>query len=271
MAIQIFEITLVDISLGVSACLLGQKVRFDGGHKFSNPVSCLGRIFHLAPICPEVGIGMPTPRPPVRLVEERGKIKLLSIENPQLDFSAEIRVFAEKSLNEIRNYAGYVFKKNSPSCGLNSIVYDRHANKIGYARGMYAKSVSDSMPLLPIVEEQQLIRRKDLNRFISKVVTYHLWQLYFQNQFVLKEFLRRDRKPHCASRKLRNVKNRKLNTESDVTKKKNGRTPPLKNYKFAVIALEYLCKRNQRRKSIALIKVFFRKKSPSRLFVPIDQ
>jgi uncharacterized protein YbbK (DUF523 family) len=110
--------------LGISACLLGQKVRFDGGHKREQFLTDLfGRFVEWIPICPEVEVGMGVPRESVRLVGTPSNPKMIADKSGR-DWTAAMSQFAAKRLRDMAemSLSGYVFKKNSPTCGMERVI-----------------------------------------------------------------------------------------------------------------------------------------------------
>jgi uncharacterized protein YbgA (DUF1722 family)/uncharacterized protein YbbK (DUF523 family) len=173
--------TIFDIKpkLGISACLLGQKVRFDGGHKREQFLTDLfGRFVEWVPICPEVEVGMGVPRETVRLVGTLANPRMIA-EKSGRDWTAAMNHFAAKRLREIAelNLSGYVLKKNSPTCGMERVrVYSSKGMPERQGRGLFAAAVLNQWPLLPVEEEGRLNDLKLRENFIERVFAYHRWQ-----------------------------------------------------------------------------------------------
>ena len=165
--------------LGISACLLGQKVRFDGGHKRERFLTDLfGRFVEWIPICPEIEVGMGVPRESVRLVGPPSSPKMIA-EKSGRDWTAAMNQYAAKRLSELAgsNLSGYVFKKNSPSCGMERIrVYSSKGMPERQGRGLFAAAVMKQWPLLPVEEEGRLNDLKLRENFIERVFAHHRWQ-----------------------------------------------------------------------------------------------
>jgi uncharacterized protein YbbK (DUF523 family) len=165
--------------LGISACLLGQKVRFDGGHKREQFLTDLfGRFVEWIPICPEVEVGMGVPREIVRLVGMTANPRMIA-EKSGRDWTSAMNHFAAKRLREIAelNLSGYVFKKNSPSCGMERVrVYSSKGMPERQGRGLFAAALMKQWPLLPVEEEGRLNDLKLRENFIERVFAYHRWQ-----------------------------------------------------------------------------------------------
>jgi uncharacterized protein YbgA (DUF1722 family)/uncharacterized protein YbbK (DUF523 family) len=165
--------------LGISACLLGQKVRFDGGHKRERFLTDLfGRFVDWIPICPEIEAGMGVPRESVRLVGTSADPNMIA-EKSGRDWTAAMNQFAAKRLRGLAaaNLSGYVFKKNSPSCGMERVkVYSSKGMPERQGRGLFAAAVMKHWPFLPVEEEGRLNDLKLRENFIERVFAYHRWQ-----------------------------------------------------------------------------------------------
>ena len=166
------------IKVGISQCLLGSKVRFDGGHRQSRFCADeLSKIFSLQPLCPEVGIGLPTPRPTIRLVGDAANPRAIFSHDDSKDFTESLRNFAEDNISKLAQMRGYVLCKASPSCGLERVkVYrDNHyADKTG--TGIFAAKVKQLFPLMPMEEDGRLNDPLLKDSFIKRVFVYHEWQ-----------------------------------------------------------------------------------------------
>ncbi len=165
--------------LGISACLLGQKVRFDGGHKREPFLTELfGKFVEWMPICPEVEVGMSVPRETVRLVGMLNHPRMIA-EKSGKDWTEQMNRFAAKRGRDIaeKNLSGYVFKKNSPSCGMERVkVYNSKGMAERKGRGLFAAALMTRWPLLPVEEEGRLNDLKLRENFIERVFAYHRWQ-----------------------------------------------------------------------------------------------
>ncbi len=162
------------IRVGVSACLLGEKVRYDGGHKLDRLViDSLGPIFTLVPVCPEVESGMTIPREAMRLEGEPAAPTLVTIQN-RLDKTGQMTSFCRAKVRELveTEVCGFVFKKRSPSCSLSHLVVYRGDVVAGSASGLFAGAVIREWPLLPVVEEDGLRDEHLRAAFIARVVNY---------------------------------------------------------------------------------------------------
>lgn len=172
------------IKLGVSSCLLGNEVRFDGGHKQSSYIQkTLSRFFEFQVFCPEVAIGMGIPRPPIRLVQKNKddqKVYALDVKNSELDYTEKLDEYSNKvATSGLAEISGYIFKKDSPSCGMSRVkVYSpegQFVHKDGV--GIYAKVLKEHFPQMPMEEEGRLNDENLRENFLMRVYLYHDWQL----------------------------------------------------------------------------------------------
>ena len=108
--------------LGISSCLLGNEVRYDGGHKHNAYITrTLGEYFDFFPFCPEVAIGQSTPRPPIRLIDDGESVRVLGTDDSSLDYTAKLRGYGDRVSGSMDDYCGYIVKKDSPSCGMERV------------------------------------------------------------------------------------------------------------------------------------------------------
>jgi len=166
------------IPIGISGCLLGEAVRYDGGHKRDAfLVDALGEYFEYLPFCPEVAIGMGTPRPPIRLVGNPSRPRAVGVEDHTVDVTEEIIAYAQSVVATSPPISGYVFKGGSPSCGMAGVkVYAGKLAQRGTASGLYAGVVMRSLPVLPVEEEARLRDPVLLKSFVERVLVYDRWR-----------------------------------------------------------------------------------------------
>jgi uncharacterized protein YbgA (DUF1722 family)/uncharacterized protein YbbK (DUF523 family) len=172
-------ITLPPLRIGISSCLLGERVRFDGGHKRDHfIVDTLGQFFQWLPVCPEMGIGLGAPRESLRLVASPDAPRLIATHS-QSDHTEAMRRFAEACLEELCKIGlhGYILKKNSPSCGMEHVrVYGQEGSSRRSGRGLFAEALMRRFPLLPVEEEERLHSMPLRENFIERVFAYYRWQ-----------------------------------------------------------------------------------------------
>ncbi|MGR9107493.1 MAG: YbgA family protein [Gammaproteobacteria bacterium] len=165
------------IPIGISSCLLGEQVRFDGGHKRdSYIVGTLSQYFEFHPICPEVGIGLGVPRPPIRLVEQDGQVLCVGIQDPSQDFSKRLSDYAEQERPLHSILCGYILKKDSPSCGMERVKIFSNKLPSRKGTGIYAATLMRNNPLLPVEEEGRLGDPQLRENFIQRVYVLHRWR-----------------------------------------------------------------------------------------------
>lgn len=168
------------LKIGVSQCLMGEEVRYDGGHKRNRFVTdTLSEYVDYTPVCPEVEVGMPTPREAIRLVGDAEAPKLVGIQSAT-DHTDAMNTWSEAKMPWIEEQSldGYIFKKDSPSCGLFRVrLYDEKSGiPTRDGRGLYAARVVDTFPMLPVEEEGRLNDPPLRENFISRIYIYHRWK-----------------------------------------------------------------------------------------------
>ncbi len=167
------------VRIGISRCLLGEQVRYDGGHKRDSfLVEVLGRFVDWVPICPEVETGFGTPREPMRLMGDPQDPRLTTIRTG-IDLTVRMKRFANRRVRELADLdlAGYVFKKDSPSCGIQRVrVYNQEGTLNGRSKGLFAQSFQQHFPLIPVEEEDRLRNFSLRESFINRVFGYHRWK-----------------------------------------------------------------------------------------------
>ncbi len=166
------------LTLGISSCLLGQAVRYDGGDTFDPYINgSLSEYFDFYPVCPEVAIGLPVPRPPIQLVRRTEQIYVLGVEDRTTDVTEALHRYGKKMGDELLEISGYIFKQGSPSCGMEQVkVYDEQGKVVATASGAFAHSLIKKLPLLPVEEEGRLGDARLRENFIMRVFVYHRWQ-----------------------------------------------------------------------------------------------
>lgn len=162
------------IKIGISSCLIGNNVRYNGGHKLDRYIrDTLGRYFQYIPVCPEIECGLPVPREPIRLVGDPSFPRLLSVITG-IDYTERMLVWARKRVQSLKNehLYGFIFKKNSPSCGMTRVkVYNINGCPVHQGIGVFAKMFMDHFPLLPVEDEDRLRYPETRNNFIERIFT----------------------------------------------------------------------------------------------------
>lgn len=174
------------LRLGVASCLLGSQVRFDGGHKRDRFVTdLLGRFVEWVPVCPEVEVGMGTPRPALRLVDEGDGVRMVEIESGR-DHTRRMKEFAARRVRALRELelCGYVLKKNSPSCGMTRVkVFGAKGVPRRDGRGLYASALMQAYPHVPVEEEGRLNDPVLRENFIERVFAYRRLRELFRGRW----------------------------------------------------------------------------------------
>lgn len=167
------------VTIGISSCLLGEPVRYDGGHKRDRFITDqLAKHVRFIPICPEMGSGMPVPRPPIRLVGDPTHPRVLGVDNPKRDVTRQLEVYANKALADLADISGYILKKDSPSCGMKRVkVYPAQGGSAERkGTGVFARRLMERYPQLPVEDEGRLNDPVLRENFINRVFVYHHWQ-----------------------------------------------------------------------------------------------
>lgn len=179
------------LKIGVSACLLGQEVRFDGGHKKEAFVyQVLRNYFELIGVCPEVEAGLPTPRESMTLRKSQGKIRLLG-NKTEKDYTSLLSHFSQQKMQVLEDagLSGYVLKKNSPSCGMERVRISS-SNQVSYTGvGVFANHLKKRFPLLPMEEEGRLQNPVLRENWIERVFAYARIQELSKKPFLAKAYL----------------------------------------------------------------------------------
>jgi uncharacterized protein YbgA (DUF1722 family)/uncharacterized protein YbbK (DUF523 family) len=166
--------TIMDrpIRLGISRCLLGEKVRYDGGHKHDPFLTrTLGEFVEYVPVCPEVECGLSIPREAMRLVGDPTAPRLLT-QKTGIDHTKRMQDWAGPRLDELANegLCGFIFKSKSPSSGMERVkVYSETGNLAGQSVGIFARMFMDRFPLLPVEEEGRLHDIRLRENFIDRI------------------------------------------------------------------------------------------------------
>ncbi len=163
------------VRIGVSSCLLGQKVRFDGGHKRDAfLVDTFGEFVEWVPVCPELEVGMGLPREAIRLVRSDSGIRLVGVRSAT-DHTESMTRYSARRVEKLarENLDGYILKKDSPSCGMERVkVYDPNGSPARTGRGLFAEALLARFPLLPVEEEGRLSDPRLRDNFIERVFAY---------------------------------------------------------------------------------------------------
>lgn len=186
-----------DVRIGVSSCLLGEQVRHDGGHK-RDPflVRTLGAMIEWVPVCPEVELGLGTPREAIRLVRDPSEadgVRLVTVRTG-VDLTGRMRRYARRRVRELakNDLSGYILKKDSPSCGMERVKVWRPeggANERN-GRGLFAAELRRQFPNLPIEEEGRLHDPALRENFMDRVFMYRRLRELFSGRWTIGDLVR---------------------------------------------------------------------------------
>lgn len=167
------------IKLGVSACLLGEKVRYDGGHRWDPFLTdTLGKFVELMAVCPEAECGLGVPREPMRLEGDPGSPRLMTVRSRQ-DYTHRLTTWARDRVKELEpeDLYGFIFKSKSPSCGMGRVkVYGDKGAPVKKGVGFFARVCMEHFPLAPVEDEDRLHDPDRRENFIERVFTLKRWR-----------------------------------------------------------------------------------------------
>ena len=165
------------IPIGISSCLLGQNVRYDGGNKLDCYITgTLSTYFDFQPFCPEVGIGLGTPRPPIHLIKDDNGLRCVDIKDPEIDLADQLRSYAEHQQNQNTGLRGYILKRSSPNCRMERVKIYSGIQSQKNGVGIYAEEMMRLNPLLLVEEEGRLGDPGLRENFIQRVYVFHRWK-----------------------------------------------------------------------------------------------
>lgn len=177
------------IKIGVSSCLLGEEVRWNGGHKKDRYVQgVLDKYFDYVPTCPEVDVGMGTPRETVALYGTLENHKMIS-KKSQTDWTGKMTNYMKDRIGELKktDLCGYLFKSKSPSCGIGRVpIYSEFgSSKVRHGPGMFASAFVKTLPLIPVEDEGRLHDPVIRENFIVRVFCFNRLQILLKDRFTM--------------------------------------------------------------------------------------
>lgn len=182
-----------EIRIGISSCLLGEEVRFDGGHKEDRFITrTLAPHLRFVSVCPEVELGLGTPRESLRLIGVGESPRLVAPKSGE-DLTLGMLAVAHRKVEELRkaNLSGYILKRSSPTCGMERVrVYDENGVPSRTGRGLFARVLLESMPLLPVEEEGRLTDPALRESFIERVFAHHRLTRRFRGEWTMGDLVR---------------------------------------------------------------------------------
>jgi uncharacterized protein YbgA (DUF1722 family)/uncharacterized protein YbbK (DUF523 family) len=180
------------IKMGISACLLGEKVRYDGGHQHDRYLTdTLGQYFNYVPVCPEVEYGLPTPREAMHLTGTPASARLVTIK-AGVDHTDGMLKWANLKLNKLESegLCGFIFKSKSPSSGMKAVkVYGPSGIPVNKGVGIFAGSFMKRFPILPVEEDGRLHDPALRENFIERVFVYRRWRDFINSGRSLKKLI----------------------------------------------------------------------------------
>ena len=182
------------IRIGVSSCLIGEKVRWNGDHKQDRYVrEILSRYFEYIPVCPEVEVGMGVPRETVALYGDPEKPSMIS-KKTQTDWTKPMEKYIKSRINTLSadDLCGYIFKSKSPSCGMGRVpLYSEFgSHKVKHGPGMFANAFINSFPLVPTEDEGRLNDPRIRENFIVRVFSFKRFNLLLNEKFSLGQWVK---------------------------------------------------------------------------------
>jgi uncharacterized protein YbgA (DUF1722 family)/uncharacterized protein YbbK (DUF523 family) len=173
------ENSMEKIRLGISSCLLGENVRYDGGHRHDRFLTdTLGQYVEYIPVCPEVGCGLPVPREAMRLEGDPDSPRLMTIRTRQ-DMTDRMQAWSGKRVKELEKdgLCGFIFKSDSPSSGMERVkVYNENGIPVKKGVGMFARAFMEHFPFLPAEDDGRLNDPILRENFIQRIFVFKKWR-----------------------------------------------------------------------------------------------
>jgi uncharacterized protein YbgA (DUF1722 family)/uncharacterized protein YbbK (DUF523 family) len=171
------------IRIGISACLLGEKVRYDGGHKLDRYITdTLGLYFEWVPVCPEVEYGLPVPRESMHLVGDPASPRIVTVRTG-VDHTEGMKKWAADKLRKLdkEDLCGFIFKSKSPSSGIGGIkVYTLSGMPSNKGTGIFGGAFMRYFPLVPVIDDGRMHNPNLRESFIEQVFVYKRWKEFME-------------------------------------------------------------------------------------------
>lgn len=169
--------------IGVSACLAGEKVRYDGTHRHDRWLTgVLARHVDLVPLCPEVAIGLGVPRAPIQLAGDPRAPRVVGVADPERDVTASLARFGQSVAARHVEFCGYVFKSRSPSCGVWRVPVHRARSVVETGRGGFTAALIAICPWLPVEEDEGLADPVRRENFVERVFACGRWREFLSQR-----------------------------------------------------------------------------------------
>jgi len=173
------------IRIGISTCLLGERVRYDGGHKLDRYITdTLGLHFEWVPVCPEVEYGLPVPREPMHLIGDPASPRIVTVRTG-IDHTGGMKKWAENKLRRLekKELCGFIFRSRSPSSGIGGVkVYTSSGMPGKEGAGIFGGAFMSHFPLLPVIDDGRLHDPSLRENFIERVFVYRRWKEFPKNK-----------------------------------------------------------------------------------------
>ena len=180
------------IKIGISSCLLGEKVRYDGGHRLDRYITdTLGHYFEWFPVCPEVEYGLPVPRESMHLIGDTASPRLVTVRTG-VDHTEGMKKWAEDKLRQLEkeDLCGFIFKSKSPSSGIGGIkVYTSSGMPNNKGTGIFGGAFMHYFPLIPVIDDGRLHNPNLRENFIEQVLIYKRWNTFIKNGLKIKDLI----------------------------------------------------------------------------------
>jgi uncharacterized protein YbgA (DUF1722 family)/uncharacterized protein YbbK (DUF523 family) len=172
------------IKIGISACLLGEKVRYDGGHKLDRYITdTLGKYFEWVPVCPEVEYGLPVPREPMHLTGDPASPRIVTVRTG-VDHTDGMKEWAGDKLRRLEkeDLRGFIFRSKSPSSGISGVkIYTPSGMPGNRGTGIFGGAFMRYFPLLPVIDDGRIHNPNLRENFMEQVFVYHRWKEFLKN------------------------------------------------------------------------------------------
>jgi uncharacterized protein YbgA (DUF1722 family)/uncharacterized protein YbbK (DUF523 family) len=180
------------IKIGISSCLLGEKVRYDGGHKWDRYITdTLGQYFEWMPVCPEVEYGLPVPREAMHLVGDPEAPRLVAVRTGTDQTEGMLKwVKGKLKTIEQSDLRGFIFRSRSPSSGIGGVTVYTHSGMPGRkGTGLFGGAFIRSFPLIPVIDDGRLHDPKLRENFIERVFVYRRWKKFLTRGAAVKDLI----------------------------------------------------------------------------------